>query len=382
MPINNPHPSSPYSQNAQYFSSSSSVSSSSASSLPSLNVSSSKILSFLKKRNKQHLVVYGIAILLVLLPWGSKLLTIRKLRKLEQSIMAQQEERLKLKAELQMTQSMWRKHTIETVSIEKENEALLKKLKELGDDNVDMDDKQYMQANEREELYLQRIKLLEKTIQMSSNRHLKETYGKGPYLIRVKLSENVNGLGDTLVIETLRQDIMPHAIELFMKQVESNLWNGASLYHEMGNNGSSSSTTIKENDAIHALLLDSKTHHWKEESDSAIAQQQLVFPEYDPEYPLQKYSVAFKGTPGGPEFFIHMGEETSTEILSNNNKSNNNNQNSDLHHDICFGKVISGTKILDFIRQDSSPSHATKGLLVPATTVGIESMVLMKRRQK
>ena len=143
------------------------------------------------------------------------------------------------------------------------------------------------------------------------------SFGPGPFRIRIELaSEPVN---EYFIVETAPLSIMPHAVYHFLKMVQHNLWDGLSMV-------SRSSEPI-----LQATPLNALTNTWEDKRFEDANVTHMAFTEYSFDYPPKKYTLAFAGRPGGPDFYVNMEEL----------------QDESEEGESCFGIVVEGFDVLD-----------------------------------
>lgn len=133
------------------------------------------------------------------------------------------------------------------------------------------------------------------------------------------------------VIELAPLHTVPHAIHLFLEQVEHGLWAGTYFYIN----------------TIHVL----QAGPWVENGIAGLAAGQssrskrfedvqldmLAFPDYSNEFPHSRWTVGFAGRPGGPDFFINKLDNVAL-----------HGPGGQIHHaleeqaDSCFGRITKG----------------------------------------
>mmetsp|Transcript_24614 Transcript_24614/g.28128 ORF Transcript_24614/g.28128 Transcript_24614/m.28128 type:complete len:139 (+) Transcript_24614:368-784(+) len=86
----------------------------------------------------------------------------------------------------------------------------------------DMEGEEYEKREAEEEVLVQRIDALEKSIQKSAQKRLNERYGNGNYRFKVNVRDQKDDLS-WFVIETAMLVEMPHAIDHFFKMVEKKI---------------------------------------------------------------------------------------------------------------------------------------------------------------
>jgi cyclophilin family peptidyl-prolyl cis-trans isomerase len=208
----------------------------------------------------------------------------------------------------------------ESERLEQENDTMFRVLQENGA-TADLENEQYAQIEQVEDAMLQRIDDLEKHIQETSAKAVVAAYGVGPHHVEVVV-KNRAGVSSKFVIALALVSEMPHAIHHFLQMVELKLWDGMMLVHGI-NKDSVTATNVSPGHREFELqrFLDANLTH-------------MAFTEFSSETnppPNQhKYSVAFAGRPGGPEFYVNMEE------------------NSQLHdHESVFGVVSEGREVID-----------------------------------
>jgi len=164
----------------------------------------------------------------------------------------------------------------------------------------DMEGEEYEKREEEEEVLVQRIDTLEKSIQKSAQKRLNERYGNGNYRFKVNVRDQKGDLS-WFVIETAMLVEMPHAIDHFFKMVENNLWDGLALVHEPHSLIATATP----------MMMD-ESHTWAGQRFVDANITHMAFTEHSPTFPPphhRLYTVAFSGRPGGPSFYISLQNE-------------------------------------------------------------------------
>ena len=134
-------------------------------------------------------------------------------------------------------------------------------------------------------------------------------------------------------VELAPIDIMPHAVNVFLNMVASEVWNDSIFLH-------------RAHHIIQAIPIDSKGNGDEKKKIFESSDMQMSFPEYDSSYPHNKYTLGFSGRPGGPEFYI------STQDNAEYHGPRGQSQYEMAHDaDPCFGKVIRGHDVVDRMNQ-------------------------------
>lgn len=127
---------------------------------------------------------------------------------------------------------------------------------------------------------------------------------------------------------------MPHAIDHFVRMVERKLWDGLTFVHEYN------SRVI-----MATPLMTDASHTWAGQRFADANLTHMAFTEYSPSFPAphhRKFSVAFSGRPGGPNFYINLDDELETAH----------------EHESTFAVVMEGR---DVLYQFYLKNHASQG---------------------
>jgi len=341
--------------------------------------SSSLLLSSSSSSNRFNKLAFLLGLVLMVAPWfyhSSLNWTILSLR---EDILVMQDKQDGLLRDIRTWTGQLDDLKRQSKPLEDGNDALLQKLRAVGD-TVDTDSNQYRQAEQQENAYLDRIEQLEETIQRRSVRDVTLRYGEGPYRINVTLTEGMasqqgnGGAPDNhrwFVIETAPTSLMPHAVDLFTRMaVDYKLYDGLTLLvpHHGSDNAESS--------LLHTVALSATTYEYLDKHFEASVPNlvpKLAFAEHSDRYPIEKYSVAFAGRPGGPHFYINL--------LDDDDESARSKQ-LDMG-EACFGKVVEGRHVFDWIIDLHKKAGQNKDDFQPRRLLmyGIETMKLIPNEE-
>jgi cyclophilin family peptidyl-prolyl cis-trans isomerase len=115
---------------------------------------------------------------------------------------------------------------------------------------------------------------------------------------------------------------MPHAIDHFVRMVESKLWDGLTFVHEYDSKVVMATTMTQD-----------ESHTWAGQRFTDANITHMAFTETSMSFPplhFRKFSVAFSGRPGGPSFYINMDDE----VVSSH------------EHESTFGVVMEGRDVV------------------------------------
>jgi cyclophilin family peptidyl-prolyl cis-trans isomerase len=162
---------------------------------------------------------------------------------------------------------------------------------------------------------------MHKAIQVMSRDRLQEKFGNGPHRVEIRLefdqASNIYDQqgADRFIIEMAPDSEMPHSVYWFLEQVERRLFDG---------------TTFHRN-AFHVLqggpISETDMVPFKESGFQSV-----LFQEYSPQFPHERYTLGYTGRPGGPDFYINLVNN-----IKNHGPGGQNNE-----ADPCFAKIVDG----------------------------------------
>jgi len=214
----------------------------------------------------------------------------------------------------------------------------------------------------REDAFKDQVEWLMDRTRRESKRMVLERFGAGPHKVEItyEIKTDVNNESSpktqySFVIEMAPLEFVPHAIHLFLEQVEHGLLDGTHFYlngphivqsgpqpdwNEMdGDNDDSVNTEVAEVDRISGSAVDTiekyerkvarkkltfdddnyepyyTTDELYEEDKRTkkfqdLGLDELAFPDYDRRFPHVPWSVGFTGRPGGPDWYINKVDNT------------------------------------------------------------------------
>lgn len=185
-------------------------------------------------------------------------------------------------------------------------------------------------------------KKMQQNIQLMSRTALHEKFGPEPHRVEMYVRfDNHQEETDVgyILIELAPTNELPHAVYWFLEQVSRKLYDGYSVERNLGHALMASPTNnfLSPPD----FNMDAMKKRFIDEGFESI-----LFQEYSPNFPHEKYTLGYSGRPGGPNFY-----------LSTKDNSVIHGPGGQTHHDdpteadTCFAKVINGFDIVDRMSQ-------------------------------
>jgi len=258
--------------------------------------------------------------------------------------------------------------------LERENRLLEEERNKLKDVHVPEANEKLKTFGNREDAFADQIGWLMDSTRRESKRMVLERFGPGPHKVAMTFAVNIEPDGNEknkdetteikkkyykFVIELAPLELVPHAIHLFLEQVDHGLMEGTSFYlngphivqagpqpkwddyydgsddelfntmdgsdgHKKHVISSSAVNTIKkyenkvqssqneehDDDEYEQSLDDFKNEASRTHRYSELGLDQLAFPDYHPDYPHTPWTVGFTGRPGGPDWYINKVDNT------------------------------------------------------------------------
>lgn len=151
----------------------------------------------------------------------------------------------------------------------------------------------------------------------------------------------------SFIVETAPVELMPHAVQLFLEQVNHKLWDNSWFYIN-GPHVLQAGPMLEEDESIEEDTFEAdRKRALKPFVDAELAS--LPFPEYSDQFRHEQWTLGFTGRPGGPDWYI--------------NKQNNtlmHGPGGQFHHDIeenadpCFARVIEGHENVERIMKEAT----------------------------
>jgi hypothetical protein len=351
----------------------------------SIDIGSDKIYNIDHDQNNgwKQRVLLVIGLVCLFAPWMRHSRVQWQVQQLKDELIELQNDQIRLQSRLRTQNDAYTTITNDITKYQNKNQDLLQQLRDHGDHYHDFDAQHYTEHIQLEDAYMKRIESLEKEVQRTSDRQLvARGYGtafRRSDAIRVEiiLNHDVSTFGNKLIMELGPMNFLSHAIELFLMLVEhKHYYDHLMLMHRTV--GSSIISTVPmDSDTLQIvsnnIIRDSHTVISSSNNDkqtpivssreNTFMMNQLALLEHTEDYPVQKYSVLFADK--GPHFYIQMEDPTKQ---SNNNQAANNMKK----QETCFGKIVEGQGILDYMVQHSDKKFRGWSM------VGIETIKVMK----
>jgi len=187
--------------------------------------------------------------------------------------------------------------------LERENRLLQKERDELrvkheGPDKEEEESRMLL----RDEAFRNQLELLQEATRKESRRNVVERFGPGPHEVEFRFE--MEGAEKAFVVELAPLDAVPHAVHVFLEQVEHGLWNGCYFYLN-GPHVIQAGPQLSDEDEAHAPEDDAEDRAEAMRPFKSLGLDQLAFPDYSDAFPHKPWTLGFTGRPGGPDFYIN-----------------------------------------------------------------------------
>lgn len=186
----------------------------------------------------------------------------------------------------------------------------------------------------RHDNLVHRIRHLQSYLQRMSYTSVTRKFGTGPHRVQFTIDmQNRHGKRsiEAIEIETVPSQDMPASIHMFLDTIDAGtIWDNSMFIHHGED----------LDHVVPAAPVDFETHQVRRTLLGSLGWADLGFPEYNPKYPHDKYTVGFAGK--GPTFYINTVDN-----------SVDHGPGGQDHHllpedaDPCFGKIVVGQQVVD-----------------------------------
>lgn len=171
-----------------------------------------------------------------------------------------------------------------------------------------------------------------------------------------------------LLVEMAPLDLMPHTVNLFLKQVHHGLWDGTHV--TMNERRVLRIGPRYDDDAI----IDDGHKSYRHFLVKGL--NKVSYQEYSPEYPHEQFTVGMAGRHSGPDFYINKTDNTR---MHGPGGGTNDGEIRNNEADPCFGRLVDGSRpYIDILSAiDRVPENSRQ---YPKSEVFIRSAKVLIRR--
>ncbi|KAG7342620.1 hypothetical protein IV203_020564 [Nitzschia inconspicua] len=281
------------------------------------------------------------------------------------------------------------------VTLQKENRLLQKQADDMRKKHESPEKQRQSQRwKERELAFSEQVEWLQAAARRESKRTVLERFGPGPHQVEISyaLGYVSHDYDDTsppvddrprhsFIVELAPLDLVPHAVHLFLEQVEHGLWNGTYFYlngphivqagpqvdddehddyEDIKTFDAHGQTTNNNGDPVHVAAAkslkvwnsrsadeedgntSSENNEYAQEDRrmrrfAELGLEKLAFPDYSPEFPHVTWTLGYTGRPGGPDWYINKVDNTKGHGPGGQSQHPLEEQG-----DSCFGRVVEG----------------------------------------
>ena len=166
-------------------------------------------------------------------------------------------------------------------------------------------------------------------------------FGPGPHHVEINLEfvptfpkkQDTDTNAGRIVIELAPIEEMPHVVYWFLEQVSRKLYDGCSFHRNAGH-------VIQAGPATNFLTPPDSPPLRQRFQHSGFTS--ILFQEYSPKLPHEKYTLGYAGRPGGPDFYISTRNNTIA-----HGPGGQSSYEDPTEADPCFARVIEGIDVVD-----------------------------------
>lgn len=200
-------------------------------------------------------------------------------------------------------------------------------------------------AQWREEAFMEQMTLLQNRVRRDSKRSVIDRFGPGPHKVamtyRLYQQDGTLGPEQRFVIQLAPLDLVPHAVHIFLEQVDHGLWHRDTYFYLSGPHVLQFGPQMF--DEQDELILDEEhyeSHRIAHFIDLEL--EELIFPDYHDDFPHVRWTLGYTGRPGGPDLYINKMD----------NRQVHGPGGQDQHAlyeqaDPCFGIVVEGQEAME-----------------------------------
>jgi cyclophilin family peptidyl-prolyl cis-trans isomerase len=172
-----------------------------------------------------------------------------------------------------------------------------------------------------------KIETLQSYIQDQSRKQILKKYGPGPHKVQFTV-QRPSYREETFVVQMADIDSMPHSVLTFLDMISLGLWDNTMFYYH------DSTSHVLAAAPVAYGTYEPKSHHFE-----ALGFKGNIFAEYNDNYAHEPYAIGFSGR--GPNFYININDNT-----KQHGPGGQSNRDLPGEADPCFGKIVSGVKVV------------------------------------
>ena len=174
---------------------------------------------------------------------------------------------------------------------------------------------------------------LVKKIDFRSRRDVLKTYGPGPHYVRMTFSLSPD-VSENILLKMAPLDMMSHTVQMFLKLIEEKMYVGGTFL--LARDHIIAAAPIDSFDSENNRRLEEKIN-----AEGFFRDGALLFHQYTPEFPHERYTVGFSSS-GGPLFYINIQDNTELHGPRHNNEG-------DVEGDPVIASVVEGFDVIQRI---------------------------------
>ena len=184
-------------------------------------------------------------------------------------------------------------------------------------------------------------------------------YGPGPtFYVEMHLTihdrrAHGSSTDGTVLIQTASIETMPYSVYHFLELVSHKAYDGTSFHVNAQHLMQAGPSAIVE-----------RMEKLKREDPSLAS---LIFQEYSPQMPHKQYTLGFPKRPGGPDFYVNMGDNSG--IHGPGGQARHYGETIGMDADPCFARVVEGFNMVDGVRVRLSEDESQEAVMINSMRV-------------
>jgi hypothetical protein len=203
------------------------------------------------------------------------------------------------------------------------------------------------------------------------------SYGPGPHKVaftfRMPKHDGTYGPEQKIVIQLAPLDLVPHAVHMFMEQVEHGLWHKDTYFYLNGPHVLQAGPQMFDEED-EPLYDDEHYEQHRIEHFYELDLEELIFPDYHDDFPHVQWTLGFTGRPGGPDLYINK-------VDNQDSHGPGGQDHFALYEqaDSCFGIITEGKEYMEQLFGAKTYSNSSWEWIIEEPIPIVKAEIITKR---